>query len=104
MGQRCTHSEREYWKAGVIMWDMIKERAGLEENLFTWDGWDQQDTACFSFYNCKLKHQIADIPAGTEATAIFVDFAHSYMQIEFDDSGDNYRVFALGMSVLGELK
>ena len=86
------------------MWDLIKEREGLEKRLFTWDGWDQQDAACFSFYNCKLKCQIADIPAGTEATAIFVDFARSYMQIELDDSGDNYRVFGLGLSVTGEIK
>ncbi len=86
------------------MWDLVKDLGGLEEQLFSWDGgWDQQDTTCFTFYDCTFKYDIQGILKGTKVPVIHVDFGNSYMQVEFDDSGDNYRVFTLGLSVTGEL-
>ena len=37
----------------------------MEKKLFSWDSWDQGDTAYFTFYNVVLKVQIGAFAPGT---------------------------------------
>lgn len=38
----------------------------MEEQFFTFDGWDQQDTMVFTFYKVKLTATLGKYPPGTE--------------------------------------
>ena len=78
----------------------------MEKELFYWTGWDQGDTASFTFYNVELRQTIGDFPAGTKFGCAFVDYENSALQlVEWGDGGepDKYFDFKLSLNVLGPL-
>lgn len=38
----------------------------LENQLFSWDSWDQMDIACFQFFNPQLVCSIGEFSVGTQ--------------------------------------
>lgn len=46
----------------------------LENDLFTWDGWDAMDANSFLFYDVKLNVDMGKFPKGTQFHSAFVDY------------------------------
>jgi hypothetical protein len=78
---------------------MDKEQKTIEQKLFTWESWDEMDTSCLHFYNCELRKDVADLPAGTKFDGIFCDHQNSLIQFHFGDTGEDYRVFKLSYNI-----
>lgn len=49
----------------------------MEQQLFDWTGWDQQDTSAFIFYDVTLKVDIGEHKVGTKFSSAFVDFGQA---------------------------
>lgn len=79
------------------------ESETIESELFTWKGWDEMDTSCQYFYDCELIKNIADIPAGTKIKGIHCDHQRSFMQLDFDEEGEDYRVFKISYCIGEEI-
>lgn len=74
----------------------------VEEQLFSWESWGQQDTLAFNYDKCILKVPIGNYPAGTYVDGISIDFNKSVLYLE-DAEGQDIAQFALILSV-GEQK
>lgn len=60
----------------------------MESELFTWTGWDLQDTAAFMFYGpIVLKVDVADLKAGSVFYSAFVDYENGIL--EFYSQGED---------------
>ena len=55
----------------------------METQFFEWDGWDQQDTMSFTFYECKLLDGVMPELKVREFPCAFVDYSSGV--IEFYD-------------------
>lgn len=53
----------------------------MENQLFDWNGWDQQDTMGFTFYNVVLKIKIGDFEPGTKFEVADISYEHGYLQL-----------------------
>ncbi len=53
---------------------MTTENLSYEQQLFTWDGWNQGDTASFQFYDAQLKVDIGEFKAGEKFSSIDLDY------------------------------
>ena len=57
----------------------------MERQLFDWNGWDQQDTASFTFYDVELKVQIGKQTPGTKFSSALIDFQTGELSLYRDD-------------------
>lgn len=73
------------------------ERDTFEHQLFTWEGWDQLDTADLQFYDVTLTVQVGDHPAGTKFPVAFV-LASQSMVVLMDDKDEEFA-YELKLSV-----
>ncbi len=55
---------------------------------FSWDGFDIQDTAHFSFYNAEMKEDFGTIKAGQTFKSIDVDFQNGKIEV-FSEDGES---------------
>ena len=61
----------------------------MERQLFDWTGWDQHDTAAFTFYNAKLNVKIGNFEVGTTFSGATIDFMEGTLQL-FNDNQDHW--------------
>ena len=59
----------------------------MEKQLFTWTGWDEQDTASFSFYSPTLITRIGEYPVGTTFKSACINYQTG--ELEFYDSNSD---------------
>lgn len=62
-----------------------REEKGIEQQLFSWEGWDQSDTASFMFYKVKLRVPLGEHPVGAEFDSAYVSFDTSEMALYVAD-------------------
>lgn len=79
----------------------------MEKQIFTWEGWDIQDTSAFSFYNVELVRNIPGFLAGTKFDLAEVDYEHGTLQLSnYGPDGEGHRrvaehyEFKLGLVIL----
>lgn len=53
----------------------------MEEELFSWEGCDIDDTASFQFYNCRLKVAIGPAKIGDLIDCISIDYSDGVLEI-----------------------
>lgn len=63
----------------------------IENQLFSWEEWDQVDTVMFSFMNCKLLVPMLGFPPGEMFSHIFMDYENSQIRL-FKNSDDESPV------------
>lgn len=73
------------------------DRMGLEDQLFTWDGWDINDPMALQFYNVELKVPIGEFPVGHKFPVAFLNGDHSF--VSFMDENDQAHDFELILTV-----
>jgi len=71
----------------------------MEEQLFSWDDWDIQDTMCFTFYDVELKRDIGKFKVGSKFSNANIDYAEGKLHLYTDDSGENYHTFNLTFNI-----
>lgn len=71
-----------------------KKNLGLENQLFSWTGWDPMDAASYNFYECTLKHDIGNFKAGDKISSIFFSVESSIMEFYNEE----------GTEVIGKFK
>lgn len=65
----------------------------MEKQFFTWDSWDQADTAAFIFENCTLVQSIGDHRRGDTIPSVYLNFETGDMWLTTDDgSVEKYKV------------
>lgn len=64
----------------------MEERYGLEDQLFDWDGWDDNGIMCPQFYKVVLKVPVGPFPVGHQFPCAFFNGDKSY--ISFMDEED----------------
>lgn len=74
----------------------------METELFEWDGWDQQDTAAFTFYKVILKRKIGSFPEGTKFRCADVDYQRGELVFYGEDMATELAKFKLSLSVSEE--
>lgn len=74
-----------------------KERLGLENQLFAWDGWDDNGIMCPQFYKVELIVPIGDFPVGHKFPVAFLNGDNS--TISFMDEKDVEHTFELVLTV-----
>lgn len=77
------------------------DRNGLEDQLFEWDGWDDNGIMCPQFYKVVLKVPVGSFPVGHTFPVAFLNGDKS--TISFMDEEDKEHVFELNLSVGAEL-
>jgi len=70
----------------------------MESQLFTFTGWDQNDTMAFQFYDCVLTVPIGEHKIGETIECIELDYAQAKFNI-FDDAGNVLESHDLVLSV-----
>lgn len=71
----------------------MNDSAMIEKQLFTWTGgWDQFDTAGFSFYDSTLKVPMGTFQTGDTFDVINVDYEHSKIQLVRDEQIWSYHL------------
>lgn len=73
------------------------ERDTLEQQLFSWEGWDDNGIMCPQFYNVVLKVPIGSFPVGHKFPVAF--FNGDTSVISFMDENDKEHAFELLLSV-----
>lgn len=76
---------------------MSFKRVGLEEQIFTWDGWDDNGPMMPQFYKVELLVQVGEFPPGTKFPVAF--FNGDSSTISFMDEKDEEHIFELKVSV-----
>lgn len=74
----------------------------METQLFSWTGWDQQDTAAFTFYKPVLKIQLGEFPIGHQFDHATVDFIAGTLQLV--EINEVYHDYKLGLSITEHIK
>ena len=71
---------------------------GLESQIFTWDGWDQNDVMCVQFYDVELIVPVGEFPIGYKFSCAALNGDNS--SITFYDLDDEVgHTFELKVSV-----
>lgn len=60
---------------------MSQKDYGLEDQLFTWDGWDDNGPMALQFYKVELKVPIGEFPVGTKFPVAFFNGDHSILSL-----------------------
>ena len=71
----------------------------MESQIFTWDGWDQFDTMCFTFYKVVLVVDVGEHKAGTSFGSANIDYEESPYVAFYDDEGREVAKFALSLKI-----
>ena len=71
---------------------------GIENQLFTWESWDEVGTMSLQFCDVQLKVQIGDFPIGTKFDCAVFDSESEVLQL-FDDKTKTRYEFPLMVSV-----
>lgn len=58
----------------------------MENQFFTWGGWDTIDTMDFFFYDCELLVPVGEYPAGTKIKSIAMMYSSGVMEFYEEDS------------------
>jgi len=59
----------------------------MEQQLFKNNGWDQQDTMAFTFYNVQTIVDLPNTPSGTRFAVADVDYSTGILQF-WNEAGD----------------
>jgi hypothetical protein len=70
----------------------------MEQEFFTWTGWDQQDTSCLAFYNCTLIKDIGTHKVGEHFKVIDVDYEKGKLTL-VDQSGETIDEYDIGLVI-----
>jgi hypothetical protein len=76
----------------------MAEQTPIEKKLFTWESWDQHDTACFEFYDCKLIKPIKRFNVGCKFDSIVIDY--EYSTIEFYNNTKLVAKFNIELNII----
>lgn len=74
-----------------------KERVGLENQIFVWEGWDDNGPMMPQFYNVELVVPVGEFPKGHKFPVAFFNGDES--TISFMDENDVEHTFALLLSI-----
>lgn len=76
----------------------------MERELFDWEGWDQQDTMDFTFYNVTLKVPVGPFPAGEKFDSALIAFNTGVLKLyRHADDETPAAQFKLRLTVEGPL-
>jgi hypothetical protein len=70
----------------------------MEREFFTWENWDQLDTACLAFYDCTLIKDIGSHKVGEQFKVIDVDFQRGKLSL-VSQKGDVIDEYNLGLVI-----
>lgn len=71
------------------------DRSTMENQLFTWDGWDDNGPGDMSFSDVELKVPVGDFPAGTKfPVAVWMGSASLLLLID-----ENQKEFAYELNI-----
>lgn len=77
---------------------MSDKSVGLEMDLLaSWEGWDQQDTMSFGFYDAVLDKSIGKFSAGEKVK--YIEFNYGKSSLLILDQEEQEHKFALSLSV-----
>jgi hypothetical protein len=73
------------------------DHKSLEQQIFTWDSWSNDDVFAMTFYDVELTVPVGEFPAGTKFDWAGVDGQSSTLTLV--DDQDNRHTFSLSLSV-----
>ncbi len=76
---------------------MSFKRIGLEEQIFTWDGWDDNGPMMPQFYKVELLVQVGEFPPGTKFPVAF--FNGDSSTLSFMDESNVEHIFEMKLSL-----
>lgn len=76
---------------------MTFKRVGLEKQIFTWDGWDDNGPMMPQFYKVELLVQVGEFPPGTKFPVAF--FNGDSSTLSFMDENDKEHIFEMHLSL-----
>jgi len=76
---------------------MSFKRIGLEEQIFTWDGWDDNGPMMPQFYKVELLVQVGEFPPGTKFPVAF--FNGDSSTLSFTDESNVEHIFEMKLSL-----
>jgi hypothetical protein len=71
----------------------------MENQLFDWEGWDQQDTMAFTFYRPTLKVDIGPFKAGQTLSVANINYERGWLQVQAEDG--TFHDEKIGLCLLG---
>lgn len=57
----------------------------MEQQLFTWENWDDIDTLAVMYYNVMLKVAIGPFKPGAQLESVYLDYDKSIIQVWKDN-------------------
>jgi hypothetical protein len=75
---------------------MSEQHETCESQLFTWNGWDQNDTASFMFYEAVLVAPIGQFKVGDKFDFINMNYDKATMELS---RNDEVWIFKLNLNV-----
>ncbi len=76
----------------------------MEKQLFSWEEFEDVNSACFNFYNCILKEDIGEYKEGESFDIINVDFEKGRIELYNNESGDIEAQFELKLEIGDKVK
>lgn len=76
---------------------MNTEKVGLENQIFVWEGWDDNGPMMPQFYKVELLVPVGDFPVGYKFPVAFFNGDDS--TITFCDESDNHYTYQLILTV-----
>jgi hypothetical protein len=58
----------------------------MEQDWFTFEGWDELDVLCHQYYDCILKRAIGEYPIGTPVSIIIMNYGTGVCELRFDNA------------------
>jgi hypothetical protein len=80
---------------------MESNHTGLEDQLFLWDGWDENGPMALQFYKVELKVQVGEFPVGTKFAVACVDGEKSVLTLI--EENETEHAYELRLSVGNKL-
>lgn len=75
-----------------------KEKFSLEQQLFTWENWDQTDTFNFYFHGVQLLVPIGSFPVGSKFTAASFNGEDSILTL-ISDQKDHMEEYSFQLHI-----
>jgi hypothetical protein len=72
-------------------------KLGLENQLFTWDGWDDNGIMCPQFYKVELLTPVGEFPVGHKVPVAFFNGDDS--TITFSDENDTHHTYQMNLTI-----
>lgn len=67
----------------------------IEKQMFTWEAWDEADTAAFMFYNVVLLRDLGPLQKGSLYTSACIDYERSELVLYKDVECKEKYIFNL---------